>query len=284
MCISMAVSSNNAKHCYNRIVLIIATFCLCRLGAPKCSSKFKAWSPLFMGCNIMCGQVMVIPPTCRAEYNGEKERVSCHHHMHNHSTGMHTHRVWVYRWCQSLHHMPPTQSPQCGSLYATVSLAEGRLIFAMGSALVPEKCFWYLIEPIWKQGAWQYEAPSTNYCLQVPNNAGNMITIPQLPMSKACHMLGVWLALDRNDEEEFRHLQEVARQWQTSMANAKVTHSAAKFGLCQVILCKLEYPLVATTLSTSQCTAIMCPILVAGLPTAGYTRTFPWAIIHRLCQ
>jgi len=85
---------------------------------------------------------------------------------------------------------------------------------------------------------------------------GKMKTIPQLPTSKACHTLGVQLASDGNNEEEFIHLQEVARKWQISMANAKVTHLAVEFGLHQVILWKLEYLLVATTLSTSQCMAI----------------------------
>jgi len=32
---SLVVCSNDAKSCYDRIVLIVAALCLCRLGAPK---------------------------------------------------------------------------------------------------------------------------------------------------------------------------------------------------------------------------------------------------------
>jgi len=72
----------------------------------------------------------------------------------------------------------------------------------------------------------------------------------------------------------------VAKQWQKSMATAKVTHLAAEFGLRQVILRKLEYPLVATTFNRQQCANIMKPILSTGLPSAGIIRSFPRALVH----
>jgi len=64
------------------------------------------------------------------------------------------------------------------------------------------------------------------------------------------------------------------------MSAAKVTHTAAEFGLWQVILKKLEYSLVATTFTLKECNTIMSPILSARLPLAGLTRTFPWAIVY----
>jgi len=70
------------------------------------------------------------------------------------------------------------------------------------------------------------------------------------------------------------------------MATAKATHLAAEFGLCQVILKKLEYLLVATTFSLQHCNDIMHPILATGLPAAGYVYSFPHrcSIIHRPWQ
>jgi len=47
-----------------------------------------------------------------------------------------------------------------------------------------------------------------------------------------------------------------------------------------VILCKLEYPIVATTFMRRQCDALMRPILSARLPSMGLTRTFPRAMVH----
>jgi len=64
------------------------------------------------------------------------------------------------------------------------------------------------------------------------------------------------------------------------MSAAKVSHAAAKFGLRQVILQKLEYPLVMTTFTQTECQAIMSPILTAGLLVAGLIRTFLRAMVH----
>jgi len=77
------------------------------------------------------------------------------------------------------------------------------------------------------------------------------------------------LAPDGNNVYEFQHLLDVARSWNTLMSAAKVTHAAAEFGLRQVILQKLDYPLVVTTFTQTECQSIMSPILTAGLPAAG---------------
>jgi len=112
-----------------------------------------------------------------------------------------------------------------------------------------------------------------------------METIPQLAASKAQQtLLGVRIAPDKNDKEEFHHLWEIAQQWQSSMDMAKVMHSAEEFGIWQMILRKLEYPLVTTCFMQQQCEHIMWPILAQGLPSARMVWSFPWAIIHRPWQ
>jgi len=57
------------------------------------------------------------------------------------------------------------------------------------------------------------------------------VPIPQLKASDARRTLGVRLAPDGNNEAEFQFLVETAHQWQQAMATAKVTHSAAEFGM-----------------------------------------------------
>ncbi len=64
------------------------------------------------------------------------------------------------------------------------------------------------------------------------------------------------------------------------MAMAKVTRLAAKFGLRQVILQKLEYLLVATMFTQQQCNNMMKLILSTGLPSTSFVRSFTWAIVH----
>jgi len=97
----------------------------------------------------------------------------------------------------------------------------------------------------------------------------------QLPPSKACR-----IAPDGNNKDELQYMLEVAKSWQTLMSAAKVTHAAAEFGLQQVILCKLEYLLVATTFTPNKCNKLMSPLLSARLPSAGFIWTFLQASVH----
>ncbi len=54
----------------------------------------------------------------------------------------------------------------------------------------------------------------------------------------------------------------------------------ALFSLKNVVLWKLNYPLVTTTLSEQQCHQIMSPILQQGLPKASVVCTFPRVLVH----
>jgi len=154
------------------------------------------------------------------------------------------------------------------------------LLRATGGALVPEKCFWYFIHNTWNKGKWQYVGTKSTQGMHVPDENSQPTTIPQLHPSEARQTLGVRLAPDGNNSEELQYLRDIAKSWHTLMSRAKVTHAAAEFGLRQVILRKLEYPLMATTFTHAECNTIMSPILTAGLPAAGITRTFPRAIVH----
>jgi len=92
--------------------------------------------------------------------------------------------------------------------------------------------------------------------------------------------LGVHLTPKGESRMEFNYLHNMAKQWQTAMAMEKLTHSAAEFSMRQVILQKLEYPLVTTTFTKTQCKEILKPIWAQGLPATGLNCTFPCAIVH----
>jgi len=156
------------------------------------------------------------------------------------------------------------------------------LLRATGRVLVPEKCFWYFIRPVWHQqkGTWDYEDPDPGHYLKVPDDTGKLEEIPQVRVSEARCTLGVHLAPNGNDNTEYQYLLEVSQQWQSSMATTKVMHSAVEFWIWQMILQKLVYPLVMTTFTKQQCVDIMHPILTQGLPSARFVRPFPWAIVH----
>jgi len=61
---------------------------------------------------------------------------------------------------------------------------------------------------------------------------------------------------------------------------ANLPQAEADYSICQVLLPKLWYPLVAMTFSEAQCQGIIQPVLQQGLPALGVNRNFPRAVAH----
>jgi len=60
------------------------------------------------------------------------------------------------------------------------------VLCTMGGALVPEKCFWYLINQHWSNGKWTYQPNKTTPGdLKVVDATGKLHTIPQLEVMEA---------------------------------------------------------------------------------------------------
>jgi len=73
-----------------------------------------------------------------------------------------------------------------------VAVAEWEaLLSATSGALVPEKCFWYLVNFKFSGSQWRYTSKNESVLLVVCNAAGNLATIPQLLITEARHTLGV---------------------------------------------------------------------------------------------
>jgi len=155
------------------------------------------------------------------------------------------------------------------------------LLWASGGTLVPEKCFWYLVDFEYTNNKWKYkkcnQAPSQ---ITMLDSSRKQVTIQWLKPSEARWTLGVRLALDGNMETELTYLVDMAKTWQHKMKNSRLGRWESNFSLRNVIMQKLVYPLPATTFTPKKCKAIMSPILAQGLPSAGYIRTFPHALAH----
>jgi len=140
------------------------------------------------------------------------------------------------------------------------------LLQATGGALVPNKCFWYLLDFQWKHGQWRYLTTQQHPGeLKVSDEHQNCIQIPRLETHEACRTLGVRLAPDRNWATELNYLLLVSLDWKIRMAAARSSPTDAIFSLKHVILRKLMYPLTTTTFTHQQCKQIMTPLLQEGL-------------------
>jgi len=114
------------------------------------------------------------------------------------------------------------------------------LLKATGGNLVLEKCFWYLVDFKHEGNHRKYKKWGTDQRkLQIPKDNGTLVTIPCLEINKACQTLGVRLALDGNIDEEFKYLQGATKVWKNHIAMAKIPHEVDDFTLFQVLLPKL---------------------------------------------
>jgi len=154
------------------------------------------------------------------------------------------------------------------------------LLSATGGALVPEKCFWYMVGFEFQGSKWKYLTGKAPLPLEVQNANGKLVAIPQLAVTEARRTLGVRVAPDGNNKAELEHLMQIASTWFTAMKAGRITHEAAAFSLRQIVLKQLTYPLVTTTLTEAECSTIMKPILAAGLPAMGVVRTLARAVVH----
>jgi len=132
-----------------------------------------------------------------------------------------------------------------GKMQQSLSLWYG-LLQATGGDLVPDKCFWYLLDFHQENNKWRYkmekELPGK---LSVKDENQQVIIIPRLDLSEAQRMLRVKLAPNVNNKEEAKHLQEVTSAWKTQIVQAKATKATVEFCFWQVLIPKLTYALIS---------------------------------------
>jgi len=101
------------------------------------------------------------------------------------------------------------------------------LLCAMGGALVPKKCFWYLLDLKWESGKWIYVNHQDRFKLKIPDNTGEEVTLPLLPASKACRTLTLsseWECLNRTTTpgEYCKYLTELDGNRKTDIFGSRV--------------------------------------------------------------
>jgi len=155
------------------------------------------------------------------------------------------------------------------------------LLQSTSGALIPTKCFWYLINFQLTQNKWKYITKHQKLGeLSIKDDLQHWVMIPWLETNKARHTLGVCLAPDGNWDTKLEYLMLVTSDWKIWMVVSHLSPTNVTFSLKNVIMQKICYPLVTMTFSPQQCFQIMAPILQQGLPKAGMVCTFPRDLAH----
>jgi len=86
---------------------------------------------------------------------------------------------------------PDNQADTVATRMQAVVAEWEELLSTTRGALVPEKCFWYLVNFDFQGSKWKYSETYKNVHLKVRNAQGDLTNIPQLPVTEARQTLGV---------------------------------------------------------------------------------------------
>jgi hypothetical protein len=299
------ICSNDATSCYDRIVHAIASICMQRLGVTPevCKIMLGTLQELqhfvttaFGICESSYGAIHV-PLQGIGQGNGAGPAIWLV--MTIPLIQMLRSRGFGLRHCSPLSHeelfiscftfvddsdtiIAPLQEISTEELLVMGQKAldtwNGGLV-ATGGALSLDKTHWWLISFAWNHAKqrWQYSNPPGTLFLRSDNGSD---PIPRLPASEAKESLGVWIAMDGNQERMIEALTAKIDKWAFKIAGRQLTKYEAWVSLTSGISKSLTYPLVATRLRYKDCTRITKSLRTVATPALGLSKNFPHAVLH----
>jgi hypothetical protein len=156
------------------------------------------------------------------------------------------------------------------------------VVKASGGALSNGKsCWWYVDFSLDHKGDWGYKnMEELEGELTAIDIDGNRKALKRLEVNEFFETLGVQLNPIGDDTAIFNEMQQWAKNWSQQLRKSALKDHEAHTALNITIMKKLEYVLVAVTLTRKQCDKIMSTLLSTSLSKAGYNRNFPRKALH----
>ena len=109
----------------------------------------------------------------------------------------------------------------------------------------------------------------------IQNKDGIQAPLKRYEVSHADKTLGVFIAVDGNEEAEIEHLKKLSEKFGHQLRTAKCEKNASMYTLQYSLMKTFKYPMVATQLDKGTWTAILRPTLQAALHKAGMSMNVP---------
>ena len=150
-----------------------------------------------------------------------------------------------------------------------------------GGALVPQKCWCWIISFDWKNDSWTYANNTEAYLkMSVKNSDEERENLTLLPPDEAKEMLGVNLAPNGNNNAQLDIIKEKMRKYAEYIRTGHVNRHEAWISLSMMALKSFEYSLPAMTLTEKECNEIMKPLLKQFLPKMGINRNIKRDLLY----
>ena len=305
-----ALCSNDATSCYDRIVHVVASLCMQRLGvdANTCKVMFATLQHLqhyvataYGNSETPYGGIQ-IPLQGVGQGNGAGPAIwlvmtiPLINMLRNRGFGFRSISPISHHLCHMacftfVDDTDTIHAPLRAGITAAEVLCEMQEVIntwegglkATGGTLSPSKSYWYLIDFKWHPQTlqWQYksihESPGDLY---LSHSDGTRTRLQRHESSHAVETLGVPLAMDGNQKMIYSSLREKIEKWagkiNTRQLNISETVLSLQFGISKT----LEYPLTATRLNKTQCNQLMQPLRKAALRALNVPTTFPSLLAH----
>jgi hypothetical protein len=149
------------------------------------------------------------------------------------------------------------------------------LLRTTGGALEPTKSDWVAIRHEWKNGkSHLVKVPDPTH-LTVRNPAGTRENLKQKRSNEARETLGVWQAPDGNEKTQTEKLIEKIDDWRENISTSRINRKDTTWAVRTTIGKSIRYPLAATTLSGKECEEVEKTLKKAAYGKMGVVRTAP---------
>jgi hypothetical protein len=158
-----------------------------------------------------------------------------------------------------------------------------RGLFSTGGAINLQKSFWVLMSWKWKNGSALLLPPSLHnhsLTLTAGYDVNSEILVPQISPYAAYRTLGAYISPSGGMHKAFEILRNYSIEYATRLQVSRLWKEAALWSYLLYLLPKLTFPLLAMSLSETQCHQIQSPALSALLPKLHLNRHTARSIIH----
>ncbi len=150
---------------------------------------------------------------------------------------------------------------------------------ATGGALVPEKCKWMGVKPVWSNNKWTIDKKSLmSSKLFLENDEGDKEEILQCEATSGQLALGISFSPIGETKDEIKRLKDKINNWTEYVRTGHLTRNEAWHCLQTTVMKTIEYSLPASVLAQAEYDSLMSLLLKTGLSKAGICRNISRAV------
>ena len=127
------------------------------------------------------------------------------------------------------------------------------LLRTTGGALEPTKSDWVKIRHVWKDGKTSLDNNKEDRPLTVRNPAGEQEELKQKAANEARETLGVWQTPNGSEDTQVEVLHDKINKWRNNINKSTINKRNARWAAKTTIGKTIRYPLAATTMTEKQC-------------------------------